>query len=113
MTRRYTEDEVIANVDRLTRTTLSAFVAAEVVAPVRTEGGMMFHDVDLVRMELLCELSEAFSLEDDALGVVISLVDQLHAVRGDLRAVLEAVATEPEDVRTRIAHALQRARGAV
>ena len=107
MRERYSEEEAIAAVARLTRTQLSAFVNAEIVVPLRTETGMVFRQIDIVRMELLCELSEDFHLDEDALAVVISLIDQLHAVRGELRSVLKAVEAEPEDVRLRIAEALR------
>lgn len=104
---RYSEDEAIAAVARLTRPQLSAFIKAEIVVPLQTETGPAFRQIDLVRMELLCELSEEFSLDEDALGIVISLIDQLHAVRGELHRVLQAVEAEPEDVRRRIAEALR------
>ncbi len=107
MSDRYSEDEAIAAVARLTRPQLSAFIAAQIVVPLQTEAGLAFRQIDIVRMELLCELSEEFNLDEDALSIVISLIDQLHAVRGDLHRVLSAVETEPEDVRRRIAEALR------
>jgi len=108
MTGRYSMAEAVAAVSRLTHTQLTAFVEAEIVTPLHTETGLYFRQVDLVRMELLCELSENFDLTEDALGVVINLIDQLHAVRDDLRTVLQAIEAEPEDVRERIAAALRR-----
>ncbi|MDH5453278.1 MAG: hypothetical protein OEY05_03085 [Paracoccaceae bacterium] len=107
MTQRYSEEETISAIARLTRRQLTAFVDAEIVNPIHTEEGHYFRQADLVRMELLCELSEHFDLQDDALGVVISLIDQLHGVRGELRAVLDAVEAEPEDVRLRIGAAIK------
>jgi chaperone modulatory protein CbpM len=105
----YTEAEAVAAVERLTVIQLRSFVEAEIVTPTRTETGIVFRDVDLVRMELLCELSEDFDLHLDALGVIISLIDQLHGVRGSLRAVLDAVEREPEEVRQRIESAIREA----
>ncbi|MBW6506854.1 MAG: hypothetical protein K0B00_08910 [Rhodobacteraceae bacterium] len=110
MTDRYTEEQAVAAVARLTRTRISAFVKAEVVVPERTAAGFLFRQIDLARMELLCELCEEFDLADDALGVVIGLVDQMHGLRGELRAVLAAVAAEPDEVRARITLALRAAR---
>ncbi|MDP1668341.1 chaperone modulator CbpM [Phaeovulum sp.] len=110
MTDRYSEAEAVAAVARLTRSQLVAFVEAEVVVPERTEAGFMFRQIDLARMELLCELCEQFDLADDALGMVISLVDQMHGLRGELRAVLAAIDAEPDEVRARIAQALRSAR---
>jgi chaperone modulatory protein CbpM len=110
MTDRYTEDQAVAAIARLTRTRITAFVEAEVVTPERSETGYMFRQIDLARMELLCELCEEFGLADDALGVVIGLIDQLHGLRGELRAVLAAIENEPAEVRARIAFALRAAR---
>jgi chaperone modulatory protein CbpM len=102
----YSETQIVAAVASLTRAKLSAFVAAEIVTPVQTEAGPAYRQIDRVRLELLCELSDGFDLDEDALGVIISLIDQLHGVRSDLRAVLAAVEREDEAVRRRIARAL-------
>jgi len=107
MTERYSEDEAIATIPRLTRTRLVAFIEAEVVMPARSGGGYVFGQIDLARLELLCDLCEDFDLEGEALRMVISLIDQLHANRRDLRALASAIAGEPPEVRARIAAALK------
>jgi chaperone modulatory protein CbpM len=106
MTRFVTEDDLIASVPRLTRTRLTAFVAAEVIVPVGSEHGPVFHQIDRARAALACDLAEDFDLHEDALCMVLSLLDQLHGVRGELRAVLGAVESEPTEVRRRIAETL-------
>ncbi len=103
---RYSETEVIAAVARLTQPLLATFVEAEIIMPVRTEDGVYFRKLDIVRLELLCELHQEFDLTEDALAVVISLIDQLHAVRGELRRVLQAVEVESEEVRRRVGEAV-------
>jgi len=113
MSVRYSEDEVVARIGRLTRAQLVSFVEAEIVTPLHTGEGVVYRQIDIVRVELLCELSEDFDLGTDALGVVISLIDQLHGVGGDLRAVLAAVAAEPLEVRQRVGAALRLARSGV
>ncbi len=110
MTDRYSEDEALAAVARLTRARLSSFVGARIVTPLHGPAGPQFRRIDLARMELLCELSDEFDLEVDALGIVISLLDQLHSVRGELRAVLEAVEAEPSETRVRIGERALRGR---
>ena len=110
MSTHFSEDDVVAAVTRLTRKQLVSFVKAEIVVPVASQSGPVYRRIDIARIELLCELSEEFDLQDDALGMVISLVDQLHGVRGELRAVLDAVESEHADVRTRIGEVLFQAR---
>lgn len=110
MTRFVTEEELVATVPRLTRARLVAFVEAEVIVPVRSERGRVYRQIDRARAELACDLAEDFELHEDALGMVLSLLDQLHGVRGELRAVLEALDTAPPDVRQRIGEMVYAAR---
>ncbi len=102
MTGFYTRKEVIAAIRPLDEARLVSFIEAEIVIPVQTPDGPVFRQIDIVRMEFLCEMSESFDLEGDALAVLISLVDQLHGTRAELRALVEALAEEPPEVRERV-----------
>jgi len=42
-------------------------------------------------------------MEEDALEIVMSLIDQMHALRNRLRLMARAIEAEPEEVRLRIA----------
>jgi len=106
MTGRYSEDQAIAAIASLTRTQLVSFIEAEIIVPLHTDNGIVFRQVDLVRMELLCELTEHFSLNDDALSIIISLIDKLHSTRGELDSLLLAIKDEPGDVRARLGSAI-------
>jgi chaperone modulatory protein CbpM len=110
MADRYTETEILAEVPSLTRARLVSYVEARVIVPVQSDAGPVYRRIDLARLHLLCDLSDQFDLEDDALGVVISLVDQLHGVRGELAAVLAALDEEPVEVRERVITCLRRTR---
>jgi len=98
----FTEAQAISLITRLTRTRLVGFVEAELVRPAAEAGGWTFAQADLARLELLCDLADAFDLDGDALGVVIGLVDQLHEARASLRAMAEAIEAEPAELRARL-----------
>ena len=98
----FTESEALAAVPRLTRMRLTAFVEARIVIPLQAETGPIFRRIDIARIELLCDLADEFGFDEDALGLVMSLVDQLHAARRDLRTLAAAVAAEMPEVRVRI-----------
>ena len=104
----YSEEETLTAVARLTRTRLTSFVSAEAVRPTAGERGPCYTRVDIARLELLCDLTEGFELGDDALNLVVTLVDQLHAARADLSALAAAIAKEPPETRRRLAQALSR-----
>ena len=110
MTAWVTETRVVAIVERLTAPRLSAFVESGVVVPAEREGERVFDEADLARLELLCELAEDFELDEDALAMVMSLIDQLHGLRHEMRALARAVEAEPPAVRERIRAAYLRGR---
>lgn len=107
-TRIYSETEVVARVDGLTVTRLRAFVAADCVRPTEAEGRLAFAEADLARVRLLEELVEDFDLDEDAASMVVSLVDQIHGLRRELRRLGEAIADEHPDIRARITGRLGR-----
>jgi chaperone modulatory protein CbpM len=94
-----TESEVIATVTRLTSARLTEYLAAQIVIPEQTEQGLVYHSLDVARLELACELHEQYDMEADALSMMISLIDQMHGLRAELREVLSAVEAQPEPVR--------------
>jgi chaperone modulatory protein CbpM len=93
-----TLDEILRH-HRLTRIELDAWVQQRWVRPQTTASGLVFDEVDEARIGLICELRSAFTINDEALGVVLSLLDQLYAARRVLRSVEDAVAALPEPVR--------------
>ena len=99
MTDRFSEDDVIATITRLTRGQLASYIEAEFIRPVQGDGGFVFGRIDIARLELLCDLSQDLDLDDTALGVVISLIDQLHAARQDCVAMARAISRLPQELR--------------
>jgi chaperone modulatory protein CbpM len=107
----YSEEEIIQSVGRLTRRRLTTFVRAEYVRPAASAIGARFSQTDLARIELICDLCDDFELDDDAVGLVLSLVDQLHSARAELRTLADAVARQPVEVQTQILSLVSKADG--
>jgi chaperone modulatory protein CbpM len=91
-------DEII-RICRIERITLEGWIEQRWVRPRRTAAGYDFDEVDEARIALIRELRDEFLVNDDALAVVLSLLDQLYATRRVLRRVEEAVEALPEPVR--------------
>lgn len=103
MTRRhFSLSETLVAVPDLTREQLENYIRGGVVLPVQSESGPLFRDLDIARLQLVVDLAEDYHLDDEALALVLSLVDQLHGLRGDMQAILDAVAREPEEIRIRL-----------
>ena len=70
--------------------------------PSETPEGWLFQPVDVARVRLIVEL-RSLELDEEAMPVVLSLLDQLHATRRELRLLRQAVEeTAPDAVRARL-----------
>ena len=60
---------------------LEAWISAGWLVPPQTEPELMFSDVDLARAQLIHDLREDFGVNDEAVSVILHLVDQMHGLR--------------------------------
>ena len=103
---RLTEEMVLTEIRRLTRRDLRLWTDEGWVRPAIGETGPIFDEIDVARLRLLCDLRKEMGLTGDAMPVVLSLIDRLHETRRDLRALAEALAAQPADVRHAVAMCL-------
>lgn len=95
----YDEITVVRTVGRITRTELHLCIEEGWVRPAEGEAGPVFDDLDVARLRLICDLRGDLALSDEALPVVLSLIDQLHGVRRELHDLARAVEQQPEHIR--------------
>jgi len=108
-TGRLDEGQTVAAVRGLTVTRLQAWVECGWVRPAERPEGAAFYDrVDVARLQLLCELHDDLGIEGDTVPVVLSLLDQVHGLRRQLRLLASAIDSQPAGVREDIAYALER-----
>jgi chaperone modulatory protein CbpM len=94
--------EDILRIHHLQRIELQAWIEQRWVRPRATPQGPVFDEADEARIGLIRELRQEFLVNDDALDVVLTLLDQLYATRRVLKRVEEAVAALPEPMRVEI-----------
>ncbi|WP_417493444.1 hypothetical protein [Maricaulis sp.] len=111
MTGPLTAEETIAAITMLTPDRLETYIEIGIVMPLESGDGPRFSATDRARLELVCELEETHELADEALALVMSLVDQLHAARADLQALGRAVDVQSVEVRESVLSAWRSARG--
>jgi len=75
---------------RLDRRTLQVWIEEEWVIPGGSAEVPAFTDMDLARAELIHDLQDKMGVNDEGLGVVLHLLDQMHALRRALAAALES-----------------------
>jgi chaperone modulatory protein CbpM len=102
MTRKLDERAVVLAVETVTVEDLRLWVAEGWVAPALGETGPAFDEVDVARVRMICQLRDACAVDEEAVPVILSLIDQLHGLRSELKALAQAVDAEPEEVKVRI-----------
>jgi chaperone modulatory protein CbpM len=75
---------------RLDRRTLAVWIEEEWLIPARTAEEVAFTDMDLARANLIRDLRDKMGVNDEGLGVVLHLLDQMHALRRVLATALES-----------------------
>jgi chaperone modulatory protein CbpM len=66
----------------------------------------VFTDIDVARLHLIRDLRVDLALDEEALPLVLSLLDQVYSLRRTLRTLMDVVQEAPEDVRSRLLAAL-------
>jgi chaperone modulatory protein CbpM len=96
---------------RLDHQRLEAWVAAGWLLPRHTTETHRFGEIDVARAQLIRELQEACGVNEEGVGVILDLLDQVHNLRRVLRGVLSAVHAQPEEMRRQIVAEIAAAAG--
>lgn len=100
---------VVTQLSGLQRQDLERWIANRWVRPDGDAGGYLFREIDVARVRLILELRDELKLGEDALPVVLSLLDQLYDLRRRMRQLGDAIdLTTPIEVRRDLAEHLAR-----
>jgi chaperone modulatory protein CbpM len=94
-------EEMLART-QLERGQLVAWIEEGWVAPTRDKDGFLFDEVDAARVNFICEMVRDMMIGEEAIPVVLSLVDQVNALRATLKQVLLAAEEMPDPARARL-----------
>ncbi len=92
---------------RIERVELETWIAREWVLPEGAVGGWEFSETDVARIEMICDLRRDLEIDEEAMAVILPLIDQVYALRAQLKRVAAAVATLPEPARSQLRDALR------
>src|ERR1700735_158553 len=80
---------------RLDRATLTVWIEEEWLIPARIARELAFTDMDLARANLIRDLRDNMGVNDEGLGVILHLIDQMHALRRALADTLRSARERP------------------
>lgn len=99
-------DELLVRLKGLDRRELDRWVENRWVLPERRKQTWIFHEVDVARVELILEIRREFAIDDEAVPVVLGLLDQVYELRRQLRRMCDALAAQPAEVQAEVRRAL-------
>ncbi|HUZ72561.1 MAG TPA: chaperone modulator CbpM [Stellaceae bacterium] len=86
----------------LEATVLERWIGERWVLPETEGGAYVFHEVDVARVRLIVEMRRDLALDEEAIPVVLRLLDQVYALRRRLRAVTGAIESLPPELRAAV-----------
>jgi chaperone modulatory protein CbpM len=103
-------DELMRRFAGLNAAELSRWVENRWIVPetAAEEGGerWVFHEVDVARVELILDIRREFAVDDEALSLVLGLLDQVYSLRRQMRRLCDALEQQPPEIRDAIRRAL-------
>ena len=99
-------EEVLVRLRGLERRELVRWVENSWVLPERQAETWVFREVDVARVELIFEIRRDFAIDDEAMPLVLNLLDQVYSLRRQMRRLCDAVAAQPDDTQAAIRKAL-------
>jgi chaperone modulatory protein CbpM len=80
---------------QLDRETLDVWIEEEWLVPSGTATERAFSEADLARVELIRDLIQDLGVNDEGVGVILNLLDQLHGLRRALADLVQSVRQQP------------------
>jgi chaperone modulatory protein CbpM len=85
------------------RRSLERWIHKDWVRPESEDGHHVFQEIDVARVRLIQDLLDNMKLNEEALPVVLALLDQLYETRRRMREVGKAIALfAPEELKFRL-----------
>ncbi|WP_299400131.1 chaperone modulator CbpM [Pelagibius sp.] len=81
---------------------LNAWIEQHWVLPVQSQESYYFDEADVARVRLIAELRSDMGVNDDAIPVVLRLLDQIYSLRRALSDLNDAILDLPEDVQDQL-----------
>src|SRR6516165_6727823 len=99
-------EELLDRFAGLDRRELTRWVENRWVLPERRGETWVFHEIDVARVELIIEVRQEFAIDDEALSLVLGLLDQVYDLRRQLRRLCDALASQPPEIQAAVRRSL-------
>jgi chaperone modulatory protein CbpM len=102
-----TIEEVVAEIE-VSQIEVVTWIERRWVLPVEQEGQYLFDEADRARVALIAELHRDLGVGEDAMPLVLRLLDQLYTLRRALGELQDAIKDLPEEARRELERRLHK-----
>lgn len=102
-----TLEQVVAETEA-SRHEITQWIEQSWVLPVEQEGRLLFDEVDRARINLIVELRRDLEVNEEAVPVVLRLLDQVYGLRQTLDELVEGIKGLSDPARQELEAELQR-----
>lgn len=102
---RWTLEQVVVEIG-VERAVVTNWIEQHWVLPESEGNGWQFDDVDVARLRLIAELTQDLEIGNEAIPVVLNLLDQIYELRDKLAVIEHAIEQASPDCRAEIARIL-------
>ncbi len=103
-------DELTRRFRGLDRAEVARWVENRWVLPEPQDGRRgqrwLFDEVDIARIALILDLKRQFAVDDEAMSLLLGLLDQVYSLRRQMRRLCNALQSQPPEIRDAIRKAL-------
>ena len=103
-----TIEQVIAEIE-VDQVEIVSWIERRWVLPTESGGAYLFDEADVARVRLIAELRRDLEVGEEAMPLVLRLLDQIYTLRRALSELQEAVKELPDDARTAVETRLRKA----
>jgi chaperone modulatory protein CbpM len=101
-------EELLDRFAGLDRRELTRWVENRWILPERRGTTWIFHEIDVARVELIIEVRREFAIDDEAVALMLGLLDQVYDLRRQLGRLCDALAAQPPEIQAAVKRALPR-----
>ena len=99
--------EVLLSIEGVSAVQLELWVTEEWIRPFKSGAVIAFNEADVARIRLIDLLQNQLQVNEEAIPIILSLIDQAHDLKAQMRLVANAIADQPEDIRSKILDAVR------
>lgn len=101
------EREVLSKIASVSVFQLRIWVSEEWVRPARRGEDPVYNEADIARIRLVDLLHNQMQVNEEAIPIILSLIDQMHDLKEQMRLIASAISDQPDGVQRKILEAIR------